>query len=367
MIQKPPFSNTPVHSEKSEPPVNETLAGGASDTLKVAETTRNVVSRKSKLSEEEIRLGEEALRNALIEIEALGKTAAHVANERAEQKRTVRSENEAVPQNQEQRSEAPNNWRLARQEESSEEQTQVPDETEFALVTEPTPGTGRELQRKELHAVPGPPAETGIALWDDDPDIPAEVVRRLHSDSSNERADGLRDLSRLGGETAFRIIALAFDEQSEEVRNAAAIALFDLQADRAGCFARTLREGLPERRQRIGAALAASGLAGIAIGNLAGQTREKGYEAFSLLFLMTKAGEVQPLLRAVEDHPNIEVRLTVVKLLALSGQTEIVPSLRRLAVCGMLPAEVRAAVIEAVYELGRQIPRHVSSSVKRQI
>ncbi len=79
---------------------------------------------------------------------------------------------------------------------------------------------------------------------------------------------------------------------------------------------------------------------------------------------MSKAGEVQPLLRAIEDHPSIEVRLTVVKLLALNGQAEIIPSFRRLAVSGTLPSEVRAAVIEAIYELGRQIPRQLS---KREI
>jgi hypothetical protein len=41
---------------------------------------------------------------------------------------------------------------------------------------------------------------------------------------------------------------------------------------------------------------------------------------------MAKAGEVQPLVRAIEGHPNNEVRLAVVKLLALSGQKEILPA-----------------------------------------
>jgi len=44
----------------------------------------------------------------------------------------------------------------------------------------------------------------------------------------------------------------------------------------------------------------------------------------------------------------------VVKLLALSGQTEIVPAFRRLAVRGSLPAEVRSAVMEAIYQLTSQ-------------
>jgi len=52
---------------------------------------------------------------------------------------------------------------------------------------------------------------------------------------------------------------------------------------------------------------------------------------------MAKAGEVQPLLQAIEDYPNVEIRIAVVKLLALSGQPEIVPAFRRLAVRGSMP------------------------------
>jgi hypothetical protein len=100
--------------------------------------------------------------------------------------------------------------------------------------------------------------------------------------------------------------------------------------------------------------LAGSGLAAEAIGHLTGEGREKTYDAFSLLFLMSKAGEVQPLVRAIEDHPSNEVRLTVVKLLALSGQHEILPYFRRLAVRGSLPSEVRSAVMEAIYQISNQ-------------
>jgi hypothetical protein len=115
-----------------------------------------------------------------------------------------------------------------------------------------------------------------------------------------------------------------------------------------------LREGSPERRRSIGAALASSGLAANAIANLTGESREKTYDAFSLLFLMAKAGEVQPLMEAIEEHPNVEVRLAVVKLLALSGQPEIVATFRRLAVRGSLPSEVRSAVMEAIYQISSQ-------------
>ena len=170
----------------------------------------------------------------------------------------------------------------------------------------------------------------------------------------SERVEALAEVVAFGGDDAFRCISKAFDDQVVEVRNAAARALFNLQSDRAATFTRALREGSPERRRKIGQALAGSGLAGESIANLTGESREKTYDAFSLLFLMAKAGEVHPLMQAIEDYPNVEVRIAVVKLLALSGQPEIIPAFRRLAVRGSLPSEVRSSVMEAIYQISSQ-------------
>jgi len=60
---------------------------------------------------------------------------------------------------------------------------------------------------------------------------------------------------------------------------------------------------------------------------------------------------VHSLIKAIEDGPNLEVRLAVVKLLALSGQAEVVSAFRRLAVRSSLPPEVRSAVMEAIHQL----------------
>jgi HEAT repeat protein len=191
---------------------------------------------------------------------------------------------------------------------------------------------------------------------DEEGGIPATVLRRLASEDASERSAAVTDLGRIGGDDAFREISASFDDPSVDVRNSAARALFDFSPARADSFTRALREAPPERRRSIGTALASSGLATEAIGHLMGESREKTYDAFSLLFLMSKAGELQPLMRAVEEHPNTEVRLAVVKLLALSGQQEILPAFRRLAVRGSLPTEVRSAVMEAIYQISSQTP-----------
>jgi len=193
-------------------------------------------------------------------------------------------------------------------------------------------------------------------------EISADVGRQLSSSKPAERAAAVSDLARIGGEDAFRRIVEAFDDQFAEVRSAAARALYELHEDRAAAFTRALREANLERRRKIGSAIATSGLASEAIRNLTGESRDKTYDAFSLLFLMSKAGEVQPLMRAIEEHPNIEVRLAVVKLLALSGQPDILPAFRRMAVRGSLPPEVRSAVMEAIYQISSQSPAEATST-----
>ncbi|HEY5073747.1 MAG TPA: hypothetical protein VII34_03560, partial [Pyrinomonadaceae bacterium] len=197
-------------------------------------------------------------------------------------------------------------------------------------------------------------AESGPASNGDDPSFSPEMAERLQSANSSERAAALADLAEAGGDDAFRLITRSFDDTSVEVRNAAARALYHLHPDLSASFTRALREAAPERRRKIGAAIAGSGLAANAINSLTGEGRDRTYDAFSMLFLMAKAGEVQPLMQAIAKHPNREVQLTAVKLLALSNQPQILPAFRSLAARETLPADVHTAVMEAIYLLSTQ-------------
>lgn len=244
---------------------------------------------------------------------------------------------------------------------------------EVTLVTEAQTDTTRDIEVADATAEASPVAyepepapvvpepetrERGLAPFDELSTVPASIQQRIASSDARERAAAIVELSHVDTDEAFQQICAAFDDSSRDVRSAAARALHELRADRAESFTRALREATPERRREIGAAIASSGLAGESISQLTGESRERTYEAFSLLFLMAKAGEVQPLLRAIESHSNNEVRLAVVKLLALSGQKEVLPAFRRLAVRGSLPTEVRSAVMEAIYQISSSQPTH---------
>jgi hypothetical protein len=155
-------------------------------------------------------------------------------------------------------------------------------------------------------------------------DVPPAIAAYLSSIDPYKRAAAVAELGRSGSPEAFNIIANSFDDSSTHVRNAAARSLRRLEPSRTvDLFNRAMEEGSEERRQNIGAAIAASGVAAEAIENLVSESREETYNSLSILFVMAKTGEVEPLIKAIEEHPNDEVRRAVVKLLNLSGQSEV--------------------------------------------
>jgi hypothetical protein len=204
-------------------------------------------------------------------------------------------------------------------------------------------------------------AEKGIQPSADEATVSA-LAERLKSGDAVERAAVLQQLAELDSDEAFSLITRLFDDDSAEVRNAAARTLYELRPDHAASFTRALREGSIERRRKIARALDGSGLASEAINSLAGESREKTYDAFSILFLMAKAGEVQSLLKTIEGHPQLPVRLSVIKLLTFSNQPDIIPAFRSLAVRGSLPTEVRSALMESIYQISNNARENAQSA-----
>lgn len=185
------------------------------------------------------------------------------------------------------------------------------------------------------------------------------VLRRAAADLAHRRAEAkaatVTNRKQIGQDAPFDLIIGSLDDPSPEARNIAVRAFYDLNPDLAASFFNTaLMQSSPEERRNIGAALVGSGLADDAVKTLAGEGQENAYSAFSLLFLVAKAGEVGPLMRVIEDHPNIQLRLAVIKLLALSGDPKIVTAFYGLAQRSSLPNEIRSAVREAIFQISRE-------------
>jgi HEAT repeat protein len=162
-----------------------------------------------------------------------------------------------------------------------------------------------------------------LVLDVDTADVPAEIVAGLASLLPQERVEALAKLKQSGSKETFKLIVNAFADISPDVRNAAARALYELDPDHsAEPFGRAIDESSAEQGRNIGVALAASGVAGRAIEDLAGESREDAYNSLCLLFAMAKTGEIRPLIQAIEKHPSGEVRRAAVRLLSLNGQSE---------------------------------------------
>jgi len=149
--------------------------------------------------------------------------------------------------------------------------------------------------------------------------------------------------------TPFDQIAGLLDDPSPSVREKAVRDLYEMNPDQAATLVNdALRDGSPEERRRIGSALAGSGLLYEAIEDLMAADHQNCYSAFSLLFLVAKAGVVEPLSAVIEKHPSLDLSLAVIRLLASSGEPEVAPTLRRLASNDALPPELRSAAAESI-------------------
>ena len=170
--------------------------------------------------------------------------------------------------------------------------------------------------------------------------------------AAQELAQRRHQAHRSPANREFDQIAELLDDPSAAVREKAVRDLYDLDADRAATLVNdALRDGSPEERRRIGSALADSGLLYEAIDDLMAENHEHCYSAFSLLFLVAKAGVVEPLSSVIEKHPSLDLSLAVIRLLASSGEPEVAATLERVAANGSLPQELRSAAAESINQL----------------
>lgn len=245
---------------------------------------------------------------------------------------------------------------------SAEEEIQFASNEELASsVVDPLKTSEQTSTEDSARPLEPVRSKGNIELTSRETSIVSSLAERIRTGDPAERADALRQVAQVNADDAFSLITSLFDDNSAEVRNAAARALYELKPNRADTFTRALREASPEGRRQITKALVGSGLAAEAIDNLGSESQEKTYDAFSMLCLMVKAGEFQSILHTIEMHPNTKVKLSVIKLLTFCNLPEIIPAFRNLAVRGSLPTEIRSALLASIYELKTK-PRENSPS-----
>lgn len=181
------------------------------------------------------------------------------------------------------------------------------------------------------------------------------VLRRaaivLASRKAEQRAAAIADLAHEGNDS-FDRISKALSDESPTVRSAAVRALYEINPELAASFLnRALSEGSSEDRKRIGLAIAGTEVATDLNKDANVEDPRKTYGEISRLFLLAKAGQVQSLIQVIEEHPNTQLRLAVIKLLSLREEAEVLPAFYQLAMRASLPPIIRSAVMETLFEL----------------
>lgn len=181
------------------------------------------------------------------------------------------------------------------------------------------------------------------------------VLARQDSEDA-VRSAAVTSLGLINHESVFVHVICALADEAREVRAAAARAMSRLNFDRADAYVRVIESADDAALREVAQAVVKAGLAAQAISRLGSEDRRHAYEAFSLLTLCAKAGEVQPILDTIECHRDIEVRLTCIRLLGLSMNPELGEHLARIAGNGGVPERVRRSIIETMGSASKPAP-----------
>jgi HEAT repeat protein len=178
----------------------------------------------------------------------------------------------------------------------------------------------------------------------------------LSDPDSGVRSAAVSGLGLIDHESGFATILVALADVSREVRAAAARTLSGLSFDRADAYVRVMETADPETLQNVARACIKTGIVAQAVNRLASEDRHQAYEAFSLLSLLAKGNETQPILDAIQDHKDEEVRLCAIRVLNVAAQPDLAPTLRDLASGEGLTDNVRTAILEVLYKLDQDQP-----------
>jgi HEAT repeat protein len=181
--------------------------------------------------------------------------------------------------------------------------------------------------------------------------VGAMALVARHDSEPSIRSQAISSLGAIDHESVFPSILIGMNDESREVKVAAARSLNRLSFDRADAYVRVIETGDEETLFDVAKACIQAGIVSQNLDRLANSDHRQAYETFALISLLAKAKISEPVLDAIAQHPNMDVRLKAVHLLACTSQPETFEQLRELAVKDGISEEVRTALLEAMYKL----------------
>jgi HEAT repeat protein len=194
--------------------------------------------------------------------------------------------------------------------------------------------------------------------------VAALAVVASHDSEPNLRAMAISSLGALDNESVFPAILIGMADESREVRASAARALNRLSFDRADAYVRVIDTNDDGIIRDVARACIQAGIVSQNLDRLANSDHRQAYEAFSLICLLAKANINDPILDAIVEHPNTEVRLKAVHLFARTGHPDTLEQLRQLAVRDGVREEVKTALLEAMYKLDQEAKQKQTEAIE---
>lgn len=171
----------------------------------------------------------------------------------------------------------------------------------------------------------------------------------LYDLSSNLRSKAVSILADFDHESVFEAILLCCADPTREVRAAAARGLFRLSFDRADAWTR-IAETRDEYRMRQ-AILAAkeADLVKRSFDRLVHSDQKIAYEAVTLLVLMISAGQTEEIFKAIDSHPDDNVKLALLHVIGLAKEEETIPRLQAILDNSTISMDLKKKIEEVIH------------------
>ena len=175
------------------------------------------------------------------------------------------------------------------------------------------------------------------------------LIKLTQNDAeSSVRAQAVASLGSIGHPSVFPSVLLALADKSREVQAAAARSMSRLTFNRADAYVRLLQDCDETVLKNVASACVKAGIVSQNIDRLASCDRRQAYETFTLFCVLARAQMTETIVAAVSNHVNINVRLSVIHLLATTGNPEVFEQFQQLATTRNMLESVRMALLEAI-------------------
>ena len=170
----------------------------------------------------------------------------------------------------------------------------------------------------------------------------------LYDLSSNLRSKSVSILADFDHESVFEGILLACADPTREVKAAAARGLFRLSFDRADAWSRIAETNDEFRMRQATRAAIEADLVTRSFDRLTHQDPKITYEAVTLLALLIRAGETEPIFKALENHKDMNVKLALLHVLEITKDEGTLPDLCKMLEKSNLPEDLKVKVNKVI-------------------